>query len=492
MRKIWILIAAISILCVTNSVAQSLITRYSLIPDSRLPLRSRLNITIPVDTTALPLDTTAVPLDTTALAYDPELLPIDTVAPTDTVFYESLTDSLFANVTELDTLMSAAPLPISFFVVPPVFTSYIMPPLDTVPASPFTPDYSGNPGMQWIEDLQSVSRRREDYIQRLALYSPFAINYNQAMLPEAPKKYDVVINPDDYTINVVEIKELAKVDETITGPEIQKRHWPKTFNAALQFSQAYISPNWYQGGINNLNMLLNLNYNVKLNQQFHPNYLVEFNAQYKLGMNNAPDDSVHNYNISEDLLQLNTTLGYKAASHWYYTVNAMFKTQLLNAYGSNSRALKSAFLSPGEFNAGIGMTYNMKNQSGTFALDASISPLSYNMRMCYNHKLDPTKFGVDAGHRTKSTYGSNVECKISYKISNNISLKSRLFAFTDYDRAYADLENAMVFEINKFLTTQLFVNLRYDTDTPPSEDGWHNLQLKEILSLGFAYKFSSI
>lgn len=485
MRKICILIAAISIFCGAQSVAQSLITRHSIIPDSKLPLRSRLNITIPVDSTAQPLDSTATSLN-------PDLIGVETEQETDSVIpiiYESLTDSLFANVTELDTLMSSAPLPRSFYIVPPIYSSYVLPPLDTVPASPFVPDYSGNPGFQWLEDIQSVNRRRQDYLQRLALYSPYAIDYTLDMLPEAPKKYDVVINPEEYTINIVEIN---KVEDQISGPVIKKKHWPKSFGAALQFSQAYISPNWYQGGINNLNMLLNLNYNVKLNQQFHPNYLAEFNAQYKLGINNAPDDSIHAYNISEDLLQLNSTFGYKAANHWYYTVNAMFKTQILNAYGSNSRILKAALLSPGEFNAGIGMTYNMSNKNGTFTLDASISPLSYNMRMCLNHKLDPTKFSIDAGHKTKSTYGSNIECKISYKITNNISLKSRLFAFTNYDRFYADLENAMVFEINKFLTTQLFVNLRYDTDTPPSEDGWHKLQLKEILSLGFAYKFSTI
>ena len=431
-------------------------------------------------------------MDMQALAAAYADILADTVMPADTIKYESVTDSLMANVTPLDTLMSDMPLPLSFFKIPPIYISYTLPPLDTIPPSPFVPDYSGIPGAKWIEDLQSVYRRRNDYVQRLALLSPYAIDYTLDMLPEAPKKYDVEIDPNDYTLNVDNIEKLGKVKEKLTGPLIRRRHWPKAFNASLQFSQAYISPNWYQGGNNNVNMLLNLNYNVKLNQKFHPDYLFEFNAQYKLAMNNAPDDSIHAYNISEDLFQLNSTFGYKAVKHWYYTVNATFKTQLLNSFGSNSRQLKSAFLSPGELNAGIGMTYNMKNKKGTLTLDASISPLSYNMRMCFNHKMDPTLYSIDPGNRTKSTYGSNVEWKVFWQITDNISLRSRLFAFTDYDRAYADLENTMIFEINKFLTTQLYANFRYDTDTPPSENGWHKLQIKEILSLGFAYKFSSI
>jgi hypothetical protein len=65
-------------------------------------------------------------------------------------------------------------------------------------------------------------------------------------------------------------------------------------------------------------------------------------------MNNAPDDSINAYNISEDVLQLNTTFGIRAVKRWYYSFTGQFKTQLLNSYTSNTRDLKSAFLSPGE------------------------------------------------------------------------------------------------------------------------------------------------
>lgn len=50
-----------------------------------------------------------------------------------------------------------------------------------------------------------------------------------------------------------------------------------------------------------------------------------------------------------------------------------------------------------------------------------------------------------------------------------------------------------MFEVNKYITTQVFTHLRYDTDTPKVEnENWHKLQFKEILSLGFAYRFSSL
>ena len=80
-------------------------------------------------------------------------------------------------------------------------------------------------------------------------------------------------------------------------------------------------------------------------------------------------------NISEDLLQINSTFGYKAARRWYYSLNLQFKTQLFNSYPSNSDKLKSAFLSPGELNLGLGMTYNYQNDKKTFDFNATIAPL---------------------------------------------------------------------------------------------------------------------
>ncbi|MCC8117245.1 MAG: DUF3078 domain-containing protein [Bacteroidales bacterium] len=401
--------------------------------------------------------------------------------------YQSLADSLIAEGYAPDTLMSLAPLPKQMFM-PPVFRSYELDQHD-----PLTPDYSGDPNMRWVEDAISGQRRMQNFQQRMMVGAPWLVKYNYDNLPEPPKEYVAIINPEDHTITIDEISGVPE-DPLIETTEVKKKHWLKTFNASLQFSQAYISPNWYQGGNNNLNALLDLYYNVKLNQTFHPKLLFETTFQYKLGVNNAPDDTLRTYNISTDVFQINSVFGYKAANNWYYSVTGQFKTQLLNAYPTNSNELKSAFLSPGELNIGLGMTYNYTNPPKTVQVDVSINPLSYNLAICTNNRLDPTAYGVDAGHHYKSTFGSNLECKLAWKISETISFSSRLFGFTDYDRAYADWENTLVFQLTKFMTTQVYANFRYDTDTPPvtDEKKWKKLQVKEILSIGFAYKFSTM
>ncbi len=387
-----------------------------------------------------------------------------------------------------DTVVSMKPLPRIFFM-PAVFDTYEY--ADS--SSRLQPEFSGVPQLRWAEEAEALQRRQAILLRNLYYQNPQSIPYNLALLPEAPKRYTAVVNPQDHTIEIRELTTELPAQTTLEVADPKKRHWISTFNASLQFSQAYVSPNWYQGGNNAINALANIFYNVKLNEAYHPNYLFETTIQYKLGINNAPDDSIHAYNISDDLFQITSTFGVKAWKKWYYSLNLLFKTQLLKSYNSNSNQLRSAFMSPGELNLGLGLTYNYANDPGTVKLNISLAPLSYNMRICTNNAIDPTQYDIAQYHHVKHKFGSSAELKFFWQICHNITYNSRIFGFTNYQHAYADWENTLAFEINRFLTTQIYAHLRYDTATPRIEGRkWHKLQVKEILSIGFAYKFSSI
>lgn len=353
---------------------------------------------------------------------------------------------------------------------------------------------SGKEYMRWLEDYEALQRQMNDIRHYIMLNHPDVVRYNLRDLPEAPQQYHAVVNPADFSVSVGEAIPELPAAPTISAEKVRKRHWIRAFNASLQFSQAYVSPNWYQGGNNNLNALANIYYNVKLNQEYHPNLLFETTAQYKLGINNAPDDEVHSYNISEDIFQVNTTFGIKAAHRWYYSFTGQFKTQMVNSYKSNSDELTSSFLSPGELTAGVGMTYNYANSKKTFTFDASLAPVSYHMITCINDKVNASAYGIEEGRSTKHSFGSTAEFKLFWRISYNIRFSSRIFAFTDYESFQADWENTLACDINRFFTTQIYVHARYDTRTPriAEHEDWHKLQVKEIFSIGFAYKFSSI
>jgi hypothetical protein len=377
------------------------------------------------------------------------------------------------------------PIPESFFG-PVVYTPYEI--LDD--QSVFTRRGS-NKATEWINREQQQAQDLKRIKQNYVVNNPRQVHYNESMLPEPPKQYRAVVDPRKNILVVEEVNVNKSQSNAIdSSVDIKRKNWIHSFNGSLQFSQAYVSPNWYQGGNNNLNMIANLVYNVKLNQTFHPNLMFETNVQYKLGMNNAPDDSLRNYSISEDLLQVISKFGVKAFKRWYYSVNLSFKTQLLHNYKKNTTTLSAAILSPGELNLGVGMTYNLSKSKCTF--DASLSPLSYNIKTCINPHMDVTSFGIDAGRKSVSEMGSSAELKFTWQMAYNISYTSRMFIFTDYSYTQGDWENTINFSINKYLSTMLYVHIRYDSSTQSLADtNWHHWQAKEILSLGFSYTFKN-
>ncbi|MFG6386354.1 MAG: DUF3078 domain-containing protein [Muribaculaceae bacterium] len=411
-------------------------------------------------------------------------------AQADTMPHLSVSDSLLlAHEYDIDEIFNIPVTLPDVFFMPAIYDTYHV----FTPLSVGEQVHSDNEAMRWWEDYDVLNRQMLAMQHNLFYNHPEHVRYNLSMLPVAPPQYQAVIDPSDLSVSIKEVVNQTTAP-TIEAEKVKRRHWINTFNASLQFSQAYVSPNWYQGGNNNLNALGQIYYNVKLNEVFHPNLLFETTMQYKLGMNNAPDDSIHAYNISDDLFQINTTFGVKAAHRWYYSLTGQFKTQLLNSYKSNTHSLKSSFLSPGELTAGLGMTYAYKNKDKTFTFDASLAPVSYNLKTCINTRMNPENYGIEVGHKTVSHFGSTGELKLSWRMARNILLTSRVFAFSDYESFQADWENTLAFEINRFLTTQIYCHARYDTRTPydPDEEKWKKLQIKEIFSIGFAYKFSSL
>lgn len=366
--------------------------------------------------------------------------------------------------------------------------------LDTLQLTPAPRPKWTNGAFDWIDDIRQgtllLENARQSYMNR----HPESVAYNVAWLPVPPDEYNATVATTTTRLDIGSQEVGDRRNQVATEVlSVTPTHWIHNLNTSVQFSQAYVSPNWYQGGNKSLIMLVNAVYNVKLNQKFHPKLLFESTVSYKLGTNSAPDDSVRSYNISEDLFQINSNFGYKAHKRWYYSVNLLFKTQLFNAYKSNSTQRKSAFLSPGELNIGLGMTYNYDNKPKTFTCNAAINPLSWQLRTCIDNTIDETAYEIKPGRNAVSQYGSSIDATMTWKIAYNIVYTTRMFIFSDYSNFQGDWENTISFNINRFLSTQIYAHLRYDTSTPRCDDpSWHKLQFKEVLSFGFAYRFSNI
>lgn len=342
---------------------------------------------------------------------------------------------------------------------------------------------------KWLKNALTSYRIQEDFMYSVMVTDPSKIDYSYWDLPVPPRLLE-----DDVTFaGYIKRLNLPSVDPekaVLPTEEIRRVHWLHNVGASLHFSQAYVSSNWYQGGNNHLSLLFNFNWNVQLNQVYHPNLLFQSSLSYKLGLNSTPQDEVHSYSISEDVLQYNLNSGLKAFNKWFYSLNLQFKTQVLRNYEQNSMNRKASFLSPGDLNIGLGMAYSFENKKKTLQLTATISPISYNLKTCISDKVDHGQFNIPAERHSRSEAGSNGEFNMTWKIMPNISYRTRVFLFSDYKYFLSDWENTFSFDINRFLSTQIYVYLRYDSSAEKLT-AWKNFMMREVLSFGLSYYWST-
>jgi len=341
----------------------------------------------------------------------------------------------------------------------------------------------------WLARTLASSRRGLALRQHHSVTCPDAVPYNINTLPPPPEQYVLVADPERAIMVFEQVVEKPKPEPIIGTVDVEQQDWLNKFDTRLQFSQGYVSPNWYQGGNNSLNLVADFNYSTTLNTKFHPNLLFENHFQWRTTLASAQDDPYRKYSLTENRFQINSKFGYKAIHNWYYTFNGVFKTPVFNGYKVGTNERTASFLSPGELNIGLGMTYNFTNKKNTFTLGVTVSPLSYNLKTVIDHKVSETSHGLDAGKRSKSSYGSSSEIKWSWQICYNVKWESRVFAFTNYEYFQGDWQNTFTFTINRFLSANLNVDVRYDSSVPPMGE-WKRWQLRELLSLGFSYTFN--
>lgn len=361
---------------------------------------------------------------------------------------------------------------------------------EAVVEEPLSPIITGDVVPGWLKRESRLFDGQLDLIYMDVIENPSQRNVAFWTLPLPPS-----MPPEDYSYAAFLRRQKLDVSieaAVIEEVEIEKKHWLHLVNAAVQFSQAYLSKNWYQGGTDYLALLANFLWDVQLNPVYHPEMIFQSTLSYKLGMNATGNNDLHKYTISEDLFQYNIKFGYKAAHHWYYSFTGQFKTQFLNNYPSDSMVRTASFLTPGVLTLGVGMTYTKQNAKKTLDFTASISPLSYNLKTAIDPEVDHLQFGMEQNKRVLNEFGSSAEVNFAWKLLDNIFYKTRLFLFTDYKESNADWQNTLEFQFNRFFSTQLYINLRYDSTADKSLDPkWNRWMMKEILSVGLSYTFST-
>lgn len=289
----------------------------------------------------------------------------------------------------------------------------------------------------------------------------------------------------------------------------EESHWTRGGSASLQFTQGFVSKNWYKGGESNFALLGTADYKFNyVNGNFTWDNLLEG----KLGFVTTPSDTCHNYMTNNDYIKYTTKFGYKAGGDWYYTLQAIGQTQFCPGYKTNDKKELSKFMSPAYLNVALGMDY--KKTLDNIDWTVFLGPLAYNLKFVSDpyaknatapgtdsHKINATAFGLkNAWDYNLYDFGVSAKAAMNWKVCKYLTWSSQATYFSPLyncgkykDNVYTlvDWENTFDMPLNQYFSTKLYTHLRFDDSVGPENKfgGWGYFQFTELLSFGLSVKF---
>ena len=346
----------------------------------------------------------------------------------------------------------------------------------------------------WSDDSVVFEVRKDvkDYIRTTA---PELYTYHKSDLPSIGELQTSRITHADKTKLLLNLDTLNKNKTSqlkVDLPAISR--WSKGAKFQVHASQNYISSKWYKGGESNMAVTMYamgyFNYDNRKGLQW------DNKAEWKLGLYGMASDSLRWLRVNEDLLRLNSKLGYKAFKNFYYTAEWDFQTSLFNTYKSNTYVRASGPFSPIRMSLSAGMDYKWKSMVSVF-----VSPLSYKLiyvaDMSYREGVLPEEniayqVGITDGTRRSNQLGALIRTDFDYDFNESIGMEVHFSFFGNYAGKIKGVEVGCEvignFKINRFLSAKVSLYPRYDSTTVPADGGKPKLQFYELISLGFNYK----
>ena len=321
------------------------------------------------------------------------------------------------------------------------------------------------------------------------LNRPDLVSTTETELRETGSIREDIDQPIENQVALVDRVEAPVIDLPEDAPDsvvVQKpKFWTYKGDGFLQFMQNYVSNNWYKGGESNYSMVGSLT--LEANYDNKNKWKWDNKLEAKLGFLRSRTDSVHKFKSNEDLIRLTSKLGLEAAKNWYYTLQLLAYTQFTKGLKANDPYIYSDFVSPINLNLGLGMDYKVNKLNERLTGTINISPFALNYRYVDRLYLGPS-FGLEEGKHSLFDFGSQVTADLEWKMNDNVTWKTRFYAFTSYKRVELEWENTFELRVSKYITANLFLFPRFD-DASIWDSDLGYWEFKEYSSIGFAYKF---
>lgn len=290
-------------------------------------------------------------------------------------------------------------------------------------------------------------------------------------------------------------------------PAAESSHWTRSGNMSLQFTQGFVSKNWYKGGNSSFALLGTGDYTFNYkNEKFTWDNMIEG----KLGFVNS-SSQYRTFITNNDILKWTSKVGYEAGKNWFYTLQGIGQTQFCTGWKEADGEVTeiSKFLNPAYLTISLGMDW--KKEKENIKWSVFMSPLAYNLvyigdprrdfdeaGVYHKGRIDGGQFGIKPGDFNIYDFGASAKATMEWKASKYLTWTSQASYFSPLyncgkykDNVYTrfEWENTFDMPLNKYFSTKVFTHLRFDDSVAPENKGkgWGYFQFTELLSFGISY-----
>lgn len=280
--------------------------------------------------------------------------------------------------------------------------------------------------------------------------------------------------------------------------EETKGPWTKVTNLSVLFNQAAFNDSWQGGGTSSYaaNFGLTHDANYSKNKITWDNRIV-----IDYGIANQKEQEFTRK--TNDRFELNSLVGREIKeSLWYYSFFLNARTQLADGYdfgedqdGKPIRTQATKILSPGYFQAGLGMLWKKSDN-----LKLNIAPATSRLIVVNSQftnvgtnqtDIDAFNqvgyFGVRANQTSRLEFGASIGAYGKFTLSKNIVMENVLNLYSNYleDMQNVDLDYTanLVMSVNKWITANVTFQGIYD------DNAVKGFQIREALGVGISYGF---
>lgn len=282
------------------------------------------------------------------------------------------------------------------------------------------------------------------------------------------------------------------------------RTWKTGGVFSLNLSQVALS-NWLAGGQNSssANSLFNMFINYKKNS-----FTWDNNIDLGYGM---LKQNQQNFVKTDDHIDISSKIGKSAFKRWYYSTLLNFKTQFSAGYNyPNDTVRISDFMAPGYGLLALGLDFKPNDD-----FTVLVAPVTAKFTVVGAQSLaNAGAFGVDPavfddagnmvrpGDNLRTEAGGYVKIALKKRLMENVSVQVKTDLFSNYLKEPENIDVAsellVSLKVNKYISATILCNLIYDDDVripvDDNDDGvidreGPRTQFKEVLAVGFSYKF---